>query len=170
MTTFNSDSSSSSLSSQRFALDPNSRESIIVYKVREGCHICTQKELCDKLDEGQSPLPSARPLPHKAVDPFNFRCSRVAIPRGASRVHIQTKDLWNDAERKKWSDYPNASLSVASVGLPRTVYWRRMMMNEFRILYIVSPDHSPASSEDPSPNSSQHVSPANTFPITEART
>lgn len=43
------------------------------------------------------------------------------------------------------------------------------MMNEFRILYIVSPDHSPASSENSSPDQSQHVTPANTFPITEAR-
>lgn len=166
MTTFNSDSSSASLSSQRFDLDPSNSKPILVYKVREGCHICSQKELCDKLDQGtwfdgeQSASKS-----NSKSDPYAFKCSRVPIPKGASRVHVQTKDLWNSQERAKWSDLPNASSSVASVGLPRQVYWRRMMMGHFQTLYVVSPDHSPASSQNSTPENSQHVSPANTFNV-----
>lgn len=166
MTTFNSESSSASSSSRKFDLDPTDISDILVYKVREGCHICSQKDLCAMLDLGMltrrsSTASHVNQVPGSA----EWRCARVPIPRGASRVHIQTRDLWTTEEKTRYAKLPNAELSVASVGLSRSVYWRRMIMGHFQSLYVVSPDHSPASSENPSPDNSQHSTPASTFNV-----
>lgn len=167
MATFESNSSSSSISSQRFNLNPSDTSDILVYKVREGCKICSQKELCHTLDQGMSGAQaSSLPAADGKADPMGFRCSTVPIPKGRSRIHIQNKDLWSPSERAKWSDMPSARLSIASVGLPRMVYIRRMM-GHFQTLYIVSPDHSPASSENTTPESSQHPTPAHTFQVAQ---
>lgn len=164
MTTFNSESSTSSFSSQKFDLDPTSTQDILVYRVRHGCKICNQKDLCQSLDLGQySSVDVSMATTKDQAEPSTVRCSRVPIPRGASRINLKTKDLWTIQERNSWGTLPNAQLSVASVGLPRSVYWRRMMMGHFQTLYIISPDHSPASSESSSPNDTHHPTPASTF-------
>lgn len=147
MSTFASTSSSTS-SSSRFNLDDADTRDILVYKMRAGYEISNQSQLCKQLD----------------ADP-RWRCSRKAIPRGTSRLEVQTRDLFNEPERTQYAHYPNSKCSLASVGLPRGVYWRRLLLGHFEDLYILSPDSSPNSSTQNSSggNSPDHQTPSSTW-------
>ena len=206
---FPSSSTTSSQSSRRFNLDEQSSRSILVYKMRSGYEISSQKELCRELDKGTEPFPhllcrtksqplqktlstihthsttssaSSDPVPANVSanassstlsDP-RWRCSRKHIDRGVSRLEIKTCDLWNEPERTAYCRYPNAKSNIASVGLPRGVYWRRMLFGHFQDLYILSPESSPASSRNTSPEDTAESSPdgptpSNTFQVTVDR-
>jgi hypothetical protein len=97
-----------------------------------------------------------------AVQP-NLRVSRKKIPRGNSRLDVRMEDLFCEPERTAYAKYPSSKNSLANIGLPSRVYWKRLLFNEFPDLYIVSPVSSPENSLNNSPESSQHVTPANTF-------
>jgi hypothetical protein len=73
------------------------------------------------------------------------------------------EDLFCEPERTAYSKYPSSKNSLASIGLPRVVYWKRLLFNQFPDLYIVSPVSSPESSLNNSPENSQHVTPSSTF-------
>jgi len=109
--------------------------------------------------------PSSNRLRHLLTHPTDphHRVSRKRIPRGNSRIEVKTEDLYNEPERSAYQKYPNSKNSLASVGLPRAVYWKRLLLNQFQDLYIVSPDSSPNSSLNGSPESSHHCSPSHTF-------
>ena len=118
--------STSSLSSRRFDLDENSNASILVYKLRSGYTVTTQSQLCRDLDS----------------EPNRWRCSKKPISRGTSRLNIQVKDLLNEPDRSIHADRPNQTSNIANVGLPRGIWWRRLLLGQFAELYIVSPESS----------------------------
>jgi len=136
----------SSSSSEKYNLDEKDKSDILVYRYRGGLENLSQEKLCKRLDK----------------DPkwAGMRVSRKCIPRGNSRIEVRTEDLYNEPERSAYQRFPNAKNSLASIGLPSAVYWKRLLFNQYPDLYIVSPDSSPENS----PESSQHVSPSNTFP------
>jgi hypothetical protein len=77
---------------------------------------------------------------------------------------VHTQDLYNEPERTSYSKYPNMKNCLASVGIPSNVYWKRLFTNQYKELFIVSPESSPENS----PEQSQNTSPSSTFPA-EAR-
>ena len=73
---------------------------------------------------------------------------------------MRTEDLYNEPERSHYSKYPNMKNCLASIGLPRGVYWKRMLLGGYKELFILSPESSPENS----PENSQHTTPSSTFP------
>lgn len=145
----------SSKASSLFGLDEDDRSNILVYKYRSGCkslEVSTQHDLCKALDSDPN-------LPF-------MRVTKKKIPRGNSRLEVHAEDLLLPADLEKYKQKPTLKASVANVGLPSAAYWKRLLFNSFRELYIVSksPTPSPESSPNNSPESSQHVSPSTTFP------
>ncbi|KAF1983567.1 hypothetical protein K402DRAFT_448145 [Aulographum hederae CBS 113979] len=140
-----SQTSNASSASSKYDLDDNDERTVLVYKYRGGLKIQSQSDLRKSLEKD-----------------LRLRCSRKPIPRGNSRIEVKQEDLYNEPERSIYNQqgYPNMKNSLASIGLPSPVYWKRLLFNQFQDLYIVSPESSPNSS----PESSQHVSPSNTFP------
>lgn len=152
---------SSSRSSSLYNLDASSTEPILVYKHLSGnTVISTQQRLCAELD-GQAP-PTSMPKTSPAAtnspsvsfhsDPAAgtlYRCARKHIPRGASRIDVHARDALPERERAvaDKAALPTAELALASIGLPRSVYWRRLLFGQFSELYILSPETSPAGSE-----------------------
>ncbi|KAF2084112.1 hypothetical protein K490DRAFT_16993, partial [Saccharata proteae CBS 121410] len=139
-------STTSSRSSEKYGLDEKDTSSILVYRYRGGLDVSSQEELSKTVDK----------------DP-RLRVSRKRIPRGDSRVEVKTEDLYNEPERSEYQKYPNFRNSLANIGLPSSVYWKRLLFNQFQDLYIVSPESSPASSLNNSMESSQRLSPSSTF-------
>lgn len=165
--TWNTDSTSSTRSAEKFGLDDKDTSSILVYKYRSGLDLSSQEHLCKALDKGTSPASitdncrvcrrSSLALP----DP-SLRVTRKKIPRGDSRVEVKREDLWNDEEKSEYCELPNSKSGLASVCLPRSVWFKRMLFNQFQDLYIVSPETTPNSSLNGSPESSQ-CSPSSTW-------
>ncbi|OJD30516.1 uncharacterized protein BKCO1_5900048 [Diplodia corticola] len=149
--TWNTDSTSSTRSAEKFGLDEKDNASILVYKYRTGLDLSSQEDLCKALDKGR--LHQLHP---------SLRVTRKRIPRGDSRVEVKREDLWNDEEKSTYSDFPNSKSGLASVCLPRSVWFKRMLFNQFQDLYIVSPETTPTSSLNGSPESSQ-CSPSSTW-------
>lgn len=79
---------------------------------------------------------------------------------GVSRLDVRQEDLYTEPERSKYSTYPNMRNCLASIGIPRGVFWKRMLLGGYKEMYIVSPESSPESS----PDNSRHVTPASTLP------
>jgi hypothetical protein len=88
-----------------------------------------------------------------------YRCSKIKIPRGNSRVEVRHGDLYPEKDRAKFIDKPNYKSNVASVGLPFAVRMKRLLFDQYKDLYIVSPDSSPESS----PENSAHTTPSSTW-------
>ncbi|KAK7727399.1 hypothetical protein SLS57_002871 [Botryosphaeria dothidea] len=143
--TWNTDSTSSTRSAEKFGLDDKDTSSILVYKYRSGLDLSSQEDLCKALDKDPS-----------------LRVTRKKIPRGDSRVEVKREDLWNDEEKSEYCELPNSKSGLASVCLPRSVWFKRMLFNQFQDLYIVSPETTPNSSLNGSPESSQ-CSPSSTW-------
>lgn len=118
--------SSSTVSSLRFNLDENSTAPILVYKLRSGYTVTTQHQLCRDLDKETN----------------RWRCSKKPISRGTSRLDIQVRDLLNEPDRTLHAGRPNQTDSIANAGLPRSVWWKRLLFGEFKELFILSPDSS----------------------------
>lgn len=172
MSTWNS--TSTGRSSVSTILDENDTSDLLVYKYRIGgprLEISSAQSLCKLLRGGESA--QASPSPSFPTDRADARCpctepryrvSKKAIPRGNSRVDVRMEDILTDEERSVYGDKPNRKSSVASVGLPSSVYWKRLLFNDFQDLYIVSTFSSPDSTPNQSPESSQHVRPSDSFP------
>lgn len=170
--TWNTNSTTSTRSSEKFGLDEKDSNSILVYKYRSGLDVSSQEDLCKALDKG-TPLSPTRKSPHRThthmltartqhADP-TLRVTRKKIPRGDSRVEVKREDLWNDVEKSEYCEqYPNSKSGLASVCLPRSVWFKRMLFNQFQDLYIVSPETTPSGSLNGSPESSQ-CSPSSTW-------
>ncbi|KAK7510024.1 uncharacterized protein IWZ02DRAFT_148906 [Phyllosticta citriasiana] len=136
--TWNTNSTASTRSSERYGLDEKDSSSILVYKYRGSLEVSSQEELSKTLDK----------------DP-NLRLTRKPIPRGDSRVEVKREDLWTDTEKSDFSYFPNSKSGLASICLPRSVWFKRLLFNQFPDLYIVSPETTPASSVNGSLESSQ---------------
>lgn len=95
---------------------------------------------------------------HNATEP-RYRCSKISIPRHNSRVDVRHGDLYPEKERCKVIDKPNYKSNVASIGLPFGVRMKRLLFDQYKDLYIVSPDSSPENS----PENSAHTTPSNTW-------
>jgi hypothetical protein len=83
----------------------------------------------------------------------------MRLPRGKSRIDVRTEDLYNEPERSTYSKYPNMKSCLASIGIPSRVYWKRLLLNQYKELFIVSPESSPENS----PENSQNTTPSSTF-------
>jgi len=148
-------SSKSSISSQKFGLNEDDKSPILVYRYRSGSkslEVSSQQDLCKTLD----------------ADPNleSIRVARKKIPRGNSRIEVCGEDLFPEKDRKRFSDRPTVKSCLANVGLPSSAYWKNLLFNSFPELYIISksPSTTPNSSAENSPEASQHVTPTATFP------
>jgi hypothetical protein len=86
-----------------------------------------------------------------------LRCSKLQIPWGDSSIEVRHGDLYPEPQRELFKEFPNMKLSLSSIRLPRSVYWKRIL-GQFKNLYIISPESSPNSSPENSqwgPNSRQ---------------
>jgi len=128
--------------SSKFNLDNKDTSSVLVYKWRGGLAVQSQADLAKTIDKD----------PH-------LRCSRMSLPRGKSRIDVRTEDLYNEPERTSYAKYPNMKNCLASVGIPSGVFWKRLLLGQYKELFIVSPESSP----DNSPEQSQNTSPSSTF-------
>jgi hypothetical protein len=154
MSTFNSQTTSgtsrttsSSFSARRFDLKEDDKHDILVYKMYsgKGYEFSSQERLCKELD--------AAPPKH------HWRCARVPIPAGASRVEIKTRDLFSGPEQQLYKDLPNQSNALASCPIPRRVFWRRLFLGDFKDMYVLSPDSSRETSKANSSDGSAAHSP-----------
>jgi hypothetical protein len=141
----NSSAASSATSrSSKFNLDENDQGTILVYRRGGGLATQSQADLAKIVDKDQT-----------------LRVSRKPLPSGSSRIDVRTEDLYNEPQRSEYAKYPNMKSCLASIGIPRDVYWKRLLLGQYKELYIVSPESSPESS----PANSQQTTPSNTFVV-----
>lgn len=135
-------SSSISITSQRnpFLLETSTKPILTWRNHTFTTTITTPQELCQKLDTEANTTGQ------------RYRCSRIKIPRGNSRVEVKVRDTFEEPEKERYSHYFNQDSSIANIGLPRSVWWRRVLFGEFKELVIISPESSPGSS----PGGSSH--------------
>ncbi|KAF2101932.1 hypothetical protein NA57DRAFT_53874 [Rhizodiscina lignyota] len=137
--------SSATSRSSKFNIDENAKGSVLVYQWRggpTGLAVQSQADLAKTIDKNT-----------------HLRCSRKQLPRGKSRIDVRTEDLYNEPERTSYSKYPNMKNCLASIGIPSKVYWKRMFTNQYKELFIISPESSPENS----PENSQNTTPSSTF-------
>jgi len=155
---WNTTSTTHSISGSLFGLDPDSKSKILVYRYRGGqsnLDQMTQADLCKELD--------ARPdLPY-------VRVTKKKIPRSDRRLEIQIEDLLPPEDLQKFKDIP-LQVNVANVGMGMKEHWQNKLFHTFDTLYIVSRSAKPTpintanNTGNNSAETSQHVSPATTFP------
>jgi len=113
-------------SSERFGLDQKDTHTILVYNhPNGGLSTTSEQDLCKTLDD----------------DP-NLRCNKIPIPWGNSSVEVQSGDLLPASQRIGLPDWPSLKLNLASIHLPRSAYWKRLL-GQCKDLYVVSPESSP---------------------------
>ncbi|WPH00547.1 Hypothetical protein R9X50_00337600 [Acrodontium crateriforme] len=117
--------SSTSSSAERYSLDEFDEAPILLYKYRGKLRTSSQKELCSILDKNES-----------------LRVTKKHIPRGQSYVDVKRHDLFLDAEKESYAEYPNYDSSLASIKIPSLAYWSHMFFGNYEDLYIVSPETS----------------------------
>lgn len=157
--------SSTSSSAERYRLDEFDEAPILLYKYRGKLRTSSQKELCSILDKGErfssssasvsgcrnTPLPetghysttSYRTYTDFSLAPDeSLRVTKKLIPRGQSYVDVKRHDLYLDAEKESYAEYPNYDSSLASIKIPSLAYWSHMFFGNYEELYIVSPETS----------------------------
>ncbi|KAK4936292.1 hypothetical protein LTR28_010196, partial [Elasticomyces elasticus] len=85
------------------------------------------------------------------------------LPRFQSYVEIQRRDLYLGNEHDLYADFPNYNSSLASIQIPRQIYWNHGLFNSYPELYIISRETSPSSSAAESQESSRRLSPSSTW-------
>jgi hypothetical protein len=120
----------SSLSSgERFGLDPTDSSKILVYTYRDSVKPLSQDDLCKMLDNNR-----------------NLRCSKLAIPRGNSRIDIRQEDLYPEDQREKYASLPNAKNNLTSIMLGWRLYLP-VLWGKYENMYIVSQSGNDAGEE-----------------------
>lgn len=164
--------SSASSSASRYALDEGDTSPILLYKYRGGLQTSSQKDLCAWLDSkqaatslfsvtGSSSARDDRVLTRCFAEDENFRVTKKEIPRLSSYIEVKRHDLFLPNEQREFRNTPNYDSSLASVKLPTSVYWSRLILGGYENLYIVSPEGSPASSV--ADDESRRTSPTTTW-------
>jgi hypothetical protein len=145
-------STTSSLSSSvRFGLNERNTSQILVFTRYGGIHYSSEQELCKTLDKGELHTIFPGLTVWSKTNPntdLTLRCSKISIPWGNSVVEVHQEDTLPEPDRQQFADLPNMKLSLASISLPPTVRWKRLI-GKFKELYIVSPGSTPS-------NSTQH--------------
>ncbi|KAK4996369.1 hypothetical protein LTR66_004004 [Elasticomyces elasticus] len=145
--TWGSDSSgSSSRSAELYHLDEADEKPILLYEYRGGLRTSSQKDLCSTLDRDHTRRVTTKPL-----------------PRFQSYVEVQRRDLYLGNEHDLYADFPNYNSSLASIQIPRQIYWNHGLFNSYPELYIISRETSPSSSTAESQESSRRLSPSSTW-------
>lgn len=156
--------STSSISAEKFRLDEADDTPILLYKYRGGLSTSSQKKLCSWLDKGESLsiLRSARAqqLTPRRLDE-SLRVTKKAIPRYTSYVDVKRHDLYTSEEKEQYAEFPNFDSNLASVKIPSSAYWSRLILGNYQNLYIISPESSPASSQ--ADEDSRRTSPSSTW-------
>jgi hypothetical protein len=160
-----SDSTSSSSSAEKYRLDEFDDSPILLYKYRGGLQTSSQKDLCAWLDKGQSfrDMMSAYPCLHHSDNHTDerLRVTKKPIPRYTSYVDVKRHDLYLPDEKERFADFPNFDSNLASIKVPSSAYWSRLILGNYQDLYIVSPESSPTSSQ--ADEDSRRTSPTNTW-------
>ena len=157
--------STSSLSAEKYRLDELDENPILLYRYRGDLQTSSQKELCAELDKSASG--SKRPLICNFVSHTNcpadesLRVTKKPIPRYTSYVDVKRRDLYLPWEQEEYAKFPNFDSNLASVKVPSSAYWSRLILGNYSDLYIVSPESSPTSSQ--ADEDSRRPSPTSTW-------
>jgi hypothetical protein len=157
--------STSSLSAEKFRLDEFDEHPILLYRYRGDLQTSSQKELCAELDKGAS-CSKQRPVCEyfsrtKGMVDESLRVTKKPIPRYTSYVDVKRRDLYLPWEQEEYAKFPNFDSNLASVKVPSSAYWSRIILGNYSDLYIVSPESSPTSSQ--ADESSRRPSPSSTW-------
>ncbi|EGP86407.1 unnamed protein product [Zymoseptoria tritici ST99CH_1A5] len=137
-------SSTSSASAERYQLDQEDTNPILLYTYRGKLETSSQKDLCARLDKDEK-----------------LRATRKQIPRATSYLDVRRHDLYLPDEKQQYADLPNYDSSLASVKIPSLAYWSRMILGNYQDLFIVSPETTPTSSV--ADDGSRRTSPTSTW-------
>ncbi|KAK3045629.1 hypothetical protein LTR09_012805 [Extremus antarcticus] len=115
-------SSLTSSSAEKYSLNDEDDALILLYKYRGGLQTSSQRDLCASLDKDES-----------------LHVTRKPIPRAISYIDVKRHDLYLASERSTYADLPNFDSNLASVKVPSTAYWSRLILGNYKELFIVSP-------------------------------
>jgi hypothetical protein len=162
---------STSSASEKYRLDELDETPILLYKYRGGLQTSSQKDLCSWLDKGKHFSRISLTYSHTHIHATNtdsvdenfekHRVTRKPIPRYTSYVDVKRHDLYMPEEKASYEKFPNYDSSLASIKIPSTPYWSRILLGRYPELYIVSTESSPSSSV--AGGSTRNVSPTCTF-------
>ena len=93
----------------------------------------------------------------------------MPLPRLASTVELKRCHLFLPEEKDEFRDYPNFDSPLASINLPRSMFWTRALFGTYDELYIISPETSPEGSVASS-DESRKISRSSTFTSLDADT
>lgn len=159
-----SNSTTSSASAERYGLDDLDESPILLYRYRGDVQTSSQKDLCAWLDKGLfPPIYMSSPCRTNTNIPpdESLRVTRKPIPRYTSYVDVKRHDLYLPEEQEAYAKFPNFDSNLASVKVPSSAYWSRLLLGNYQDLYIVSPESSPASSQ--ADEDSRRPSPTSTW-------
>ncbi len=60
---------------------------------------------------------------------------------------MKRHDLYLSDEKELYANFPNYDSNLASIKVPSLAYWSRMILGNYKELFIISPETSPASSQ-----------------------
>ena len=142
--------STTSSSAERYRLDEFDDSPILLYKYRGKLQTSSQKDLCAWLDKGASSFDmlfrNRRSTYANICVDESLRVTKKPIPRYTSFVDVKRHDLYLPEEREQYANFPNFNSNLASIKVPSSAYWSRMLLGNYQELYIVSPESSPTSS------------------------
>lgn len=157
--------STSSISAQKYGLNDGDESPILLYRYRGGLETSSQKELCSWLDKGawssiQRPACGLAACTDFPTDE-SLRVTKKPIPRYTSYVDVKRHDLYLPEEQQEYAKFPNFDSNLASIKVPSSAYWSRLILGNYQDLYIVSPESSPSSSQ--ADDDSRRPSPSTTW-------
>jgi hypothetical protein len=157
--------STSSTSAEKYRLDEFDDSPILLYKYRGGLQTSSQKDLCAWLDKGEScsiqrPVQLCFSSTNVHVDE-SLRVTKKPIPRYTSYVDVKRHDLYLPDEKEQYAEFPNFNSNLASIKVPSSAYWSRLILGNYQDLYIISPESSPISSQ--ADEDSRRTSPTSTW-------
>ncbi|QIW99782.1 hypothetical protein AMS68_005300 [Peltaster fructicola] len=136
--------STRSSASSRYGLNEADASPILVYQYRGDVDVIPQKELADMVNRDLSK-----------------RVTRKHIPRGTSSLDLYGYDLCLPEEKDSFKHRAAYWVNLASVPIPRSIYWQHLITGSYDQLYIVSPQSSPENSIYE--GDSRKVSPSSTW-------
>ncbi|KAJ9666243.1 hypothetical protein H2201_003677 [Coniosporium apollinis] len=106
-------------------LSKDSGHDFLVYIQHKGMEVMTEANLRKYLAE----------QPDLTVIPKD-------LPRGSLSIHIAFEDTLTKEERAEHPGLPNMKSSLAGGTLPPKVFFKRLLLNQFKNLYILTPRSS----------------------------